>query len=376
MDYKLISCDDHLDLNQLPEDLWLERLPRAERERAPHIEERNGQALWVCDDMVWGPWTGRTKGSNAPKPIYTAFDRGGVVDLTERRPAVSELRLADMDRDGIHTHVIFGPVTSIKTKDQPFTDELHRVYNDWLGDFCKVAPTRLLGVPMLPENPESAAAEVLRLAKRGDVKQANLQIAAATPRLHDPRWEALWNALEETGIVLAWHVTVIFPSEGDPARGKIAANFTHMKNFVTQFLDSFVDLFAWAILERHPKMKVVIAESGAGWLPWVVEELDYRHWRTWEAAAFYKDKGGIPYKTKPSELFKRQIYATFQQSPVTMRLLEFYGDNLLWATDYPHPDSIWPNSRKIMQETMGHLPPAMVKKLTHDNAAKLYGLNI
>ena len=57
-----------------------------------------------------------------------------------------------------------------------------------------------------------------------------------------------------------------------------------------------------------------------------------------------------------------------------MRLLEFYGDNLLWASDYPHPDSIWPNSKATIERTMGHLPPETLKKLTHDNAAKLYGL--
>lgn len=376
MDYNLISCDDHLDLNQLPEDLWTQRLPGKERERAPRVEQRDGMWMWVCEGQPWGAWTGRTKGSDAPKPIYTAFDRGGVKDLTERRPAVPELRLADMDRDGIYTQVIFGPVTSIKSRDQEFADELHRVYNDWLGEFCTVAPDRLLGVPMLPLNPESAAKEVYRLAKRGGVRQANLQIASAEPRLHDSRWEALWNALEETGIVLSWHVTVFAPPPGDPGRGNIAGNFTHMKGFITQFLDSFVDLFAWAILERHPKLKIVIAESGAGWLPWVVEELDYRHWRTWEAEAFYRDKGGIPQKTKPSELFKRQVFATFQQSPVTMRLLEFYGDNLLWATDYPHPDSIWPNSIATLERTMGHLPRETVKKITHDNAAQLYRLSV
>ncbi len=64
------------------------------------------------------------------------------------------------------------------------------------------------------------------------------------------------------------------------------------------------------------------------------------------------DKGGISLKTKPSELFKRQIFATFQQSPVAMDLLRFYGDNLLWATDYPHPDSIWPHSRATISKTM------------------------
>ena len=85
-------------------------------------------------------------------------------------------------------------------------------------------------------------------------------------------------------------------------------------------------------------------------------------------------KGGIPGKMKPSDLFKRQVYGTFQQSPTAMRLLEFWGpDNLLWATDYPHPDSIWPNSHKVAEETMGHLPPEVIRKLTHDNAAKLYG---
>ncbi len=374
-DYSLISCDDHLDLNQLPADLWTERLPAADKARAPHIEERDGRSLWICEGESWGHWSGKGGGFKGPKPIFTAFDRGGIQDQSERRPAVAELRLKDMDRDGVQTHVIFGPVTSIKTQDAAFGEELHRVYNEWLKDFCSAAPNRLLGVPMLPPNPEAAIKELWRLAKRGGVKQANLQIAMAEPKLHDERWEPLWNALEETGIILSWHVTVFFPPEGDPSRGKLAGNITHMKSFITQFLDSFVDLFAWGVLERHPKMKVVIAESGAGWLPWVVEELDYRHWRLWEAEEFWADKGGIPLKTKPSELFKRQIYSTFQQSPVTMRLLEFYGDNLLWASDYPHPDSIWPNSRRVIQETMGHLPPETIKKLTHDNAAKLYGLD-
>jgi len=372
--YGLISCDDHLDMNQLPADLWTSRMPPEFKDRAPHIEEKDGRAVWICDGQNWGFWSGKGGGFKGPKPIFTAFDRGGIEDQTERRPAVAELRLADMDRDGVHTHVVFGPVTSFNHPDSELRDACYRVYNDWLAEFCAVAPDRLLGVPMLPPNPESALAELKRIAGMGVFKQVNLQIAVAEPRLHDERWEPVWQALEDSGLILAWHVTVFFPPEGDPSRGKLAGNLTHMKSFITQFLDAFVDLFAWGILERHPNMKVVIAESGAGWLPWVVEELDYRHWRLWEAEEFWADKGGIPLKTKPSDLFKRQIYSTFQQSPVTMRLLEFYGDNLLWASDYPHPDSIWPNSKATIERTMGHLPPETVKKLTHDNAARLYGL--
>jgi predicted TIM-barrel fold metal-dependent hydrolase len=158
--------------------------------------------------------------------------------------------------------------------------------------------------------------------------------------------------------------------------GTTAATFAATKAFIEQFLDPFVDLFAWGILERHPKIRLVMAESGLGWLPWLVQDLDYRHWRLWEAEEFWKDKGGIPLKTKPSEIFKRQIYVTFQEDDVAMSLLDFYGaDKVLWASDYPHPDSIWPNSRATIARQTAGLSEEVRRKLTHDNAAKLYGLS-
>ncbi|MBV9964488.1 MAG: amidohydrolase, partial [Alphaproteobacteria bacterium] len=124
MPYPLISCDDHMDLGQLPADLWTTRLPPKLRDRAPRIEERDGQAVWVCDGKVWGTWGGKapppgttTANTRAVKPIYNAFDRGGLYDQSERRPAVAELRLQDMDRDGVETQVIFGPIFQISTDD-------------------------------------------------------------------------------------------------------------------------------------------------------------------------------------------------------------------------------------------------------------------
>jgi predicted TIM-barrel fold metal-dependent hydrolase len=375
LNHRLISCDDHLDLNQMPADLWTSRLPPGMRDRAPHIEERNGRALWICDGENWGAWLGRSFGPTGPKPIFTALDRGGV-DTTQRRPCVPRLRLEDMDRDGVYAQVLFGPVTSIRHPDVALRDACYSAYNDWLEEFCATAPERLLGVPMLPPSPESALQELRRLAAKGVFKQANLQIAVVDPPIRDARWEPLFALMEEIGMVLAFHVTVFASVSNafDPLKGSPGATFLHAKMFVEQFLDPFVDLFAFGILERHPRLKFVIAESGAGWLPWVVEELDYRHWRLWEAKEYWSDKGGIALVTRPSELFKRQVYVTFQQSPVAMRLLEFYGDNLLWASDYPHPDSIWPNSLRTIERTMGHLPPETVKKITHDNAARLYGL--
>ena len=128
-----------------------------------------------------------------------------------------------------------------------------------------------------------------------------------------------------------------------------------------------MDLFAWGILERHPGLKIVIAESGIGWVPWVIEELDYRHHRLWECADYWDDKGGIPHKMKPSEVFKRQVYGTFQQSPTAMRLTEFWGpDNMLWASDYPHPEG----GKKPMCDISGRLAkfdPEITRKVFCDN---------
>ena len=374
----LISCDDHMDLGQLPADLWMTRLPEVLRDRAPHIEERDGQAVWVCDGKVWGSWVGKQLGNEQlarRKPLYNAFDRGGIVDQSARRPAVAELRLADMDRDGVQTQVIFGPIFQISTDDPVLRAACYRVYNDWLMEFCAAAPDRLIGVPMLPETPEDATEELLRLAAKGGVRQVNLMIAQIEPKLDDPSWEPLWQALEESGIVLSWHITVFLPVPGSRAAGKAASVFENTKGFLNNFLEPFVDLFAWGILERHPKLRMVMAEAGTGWLPWLVQELDYRHWRLWEAKDFWADKGGIALETKPSELFKRQIWATFQEDHAAMSLIPFFGEgHLLWASDYPHPDSVWPNSRAAIERQMRDLSPEMRRTLTHDNAALLYGL--
>jgi predicted TIM-barrel fold metal-dependent hydrolase len=378
----LVSCDDHLDLNMLPADVWQKRMSAKWGDRTPQVQISDKGGVWMADGESWGFWAGKknTAFGNGPKPIHTAYDRGGIEDTSELRAGNAKLRLEDMDRDHVWAHLVFGPVTSIKTANPEFMAACYSAYNDWLyDDFCSAAPDRLIGVAMLPPTPEAAHAELKRLAERGGVRQANLQIAVAEPRLEDPRWEPLFDLLEQSGIVLSFHVTV-FPGVTkafDKYKGSPGATFLHAKMFIEQFLDPFVDLFAWGILERHPKLKIVIAESGVGWVPWVVEELDYRHWRLWECKEFWDDKGGIPHKMKPSEVFKRQVYGTFQQSPTAMRLLEFWGpENLLWASDYPHPDSIWPNSVRTIGETMGHMDSADVRKLVGGNAAHLYGLDL
>jgi uncharacterized protein len=375
---RLVSCDDHMDLSQLPADLWTTRLPASLRDRAPHVEERNGQPVWVCDGKVWGRWVGKPPAVKSParpvKALYDAFDRAGIHDPSPRRAAVAELRLEDMDRDGVAAQVIFGPVRQLAADDPVLRAACYRVYNDWLRDFCTAAPERLIGLPMLPETPEAALAELERLRAIGGVRQVVFMVANINPKLDDPAWEPLWQALEDSGIILSWHITA-FALPGNRVAGKAASVFENTKLFLANFVEPFVDLFAWGILDRHPGLRLVLAEGGAGWLPWLVQDLDHHHAQLWEAKEFWADKGGDALVTKPSDLFKRQVYTTFQDDDVAMALIPFFGeDHLLWASDYPHPDSVWPNSRQAIERQMGHLSPQLRRKLTHDNAVALLGL--
>ena len=376
----LISCDDHMDLGQLPADLWTTRLPAALRDRAPHIEERDGQAVWICDGKVWGSWGGKpppTGAARPVKPLYNAL-RSRRHPRPERAPPGQSPSCGSPTWTATASRPRSSSARSFRsrTDDPVLRDACYRVYNDWLLEFCAAAPDRLIGVPMLPENPGGGAwRNCAASPPRAGCVRSICMIANVNPKLDDPAWEPLWTALEETGIILSWHITVFVGKPGDRAAGKAASVFENTKFFMGNFLEPFVDLFAWGILERHPKLKMVMAEAGTGWLPWLVQELDYRHWRLWEAKEFWADKGGIALETKPSELFKRQIYATFQEDYVAMSLIPFFGEgHLLWASDYPHPDSVWPNSRAAIERQMRDLSPEMRRKLTHDNAATLYGL--
>src|SRR5208282_4286630 len=170
----------------------------------------DGSVMWVWDGKVWGAWSGQPLDPKLPRPkmpFVDALTRGGELDRSQRRPAVAGLRLADMDRDGVQTQVMFGPVYSINTEDPQLRDACYRAYNDWLAEFCAAAPDRLIGIAMLPPAPDGALKELYRLAEKGGCRQVNLQIATVAPRIDDLAWEPFWTAIEETGLnpVLSCH---------------------------------------------------------------------------------------------------------------------------------------------------------------------------
>jgi len=121
-------------------------------------------------------------------------------------------------------------------------------------------------------------------------------------------------------------------------------------------------------LERHPRLRLVLAEAGVGWLPYFLHRMDH----TFELHCRRRE-GQI--RTRPSELFRRQVFATFEEEPLAAQLIPLVGaERVMWACDYPHPDSTWPHSRKAIEESFGMLDPATVQRITAENCRELYKL--
>src|SRR5580704_7579963 len=103
----IYSCDDHLDLNAVPPDIWSTRLPKNLVERGPHVVERDGVATWVSGDRVHGG-SGRPPGAKDSKSL-SAIGRAGIED-DGYRAGIPKLRLEDMDLDGVWASIVYGPI--------------------------------------------------------------------------------------------------------------------------------------------------------------------------------------------------------------------------------------------------------------------------
>jgi predicted TIM-barrel fold metal-dependent hydrolase len=125
-------------------------------------------------------------------------------------------------------------------------------------------------------------------------------------------------------------------------------------------------LMGRAVFERYPNLRIAFGESGIGWIPYVLDRMDF------EYEDQYKD---LPLKLKPSEYWRRQCKATFQYDRVGTKLIDDMGvETLMWGSDYPHPDGVWPESGKYITDQFSHLPADITRKMTCENAGKFYGL--
>jgi predicted TIM-barrel fold metal-dependent hydrolase len=283
----------------------------------------------------------------------------------------SKERLKAMDADGVECEVMYSEFD--------FTSKVYHVgerwkecasaYNDTLYQFASIDPKRILISYQLPLiEIDYAAQEVYRLAGLGarSIQIPNFPSEFGMPDYHDERYEPLWHAFEETGCVVANHLTVrnslldTFRRDPTPQKGI----FTALPCF------ALAETLQWyiltGILERHPDLRVVFVEPGLFWVPGYIRYLDSR-------MGHHYDFPGM--KELPSTYFKRQMAVTFVHEPEGVELRHEIGiDNVLWSTDFPHPVCNWPDAgAKIMKQFEG-VPDDEVHAITWANGARMYGI--
>jgi predicted TIM-barrel fold metal-dependent hydrolase len=118
-------------------------------------------------------------------------------------------------------------------------------------------------------------------------------------------------------------------------------------------------------LERYPGFKFVLGECGVSWIPYMLTRMDQE----------YEDQFHHLFPMKPSDYWRRQGTTTFQHETTLAGMVHLVGeDNIVWGSDYPHPDGIWPDSLKLLDEDLAGLDERVRRKITCENAGRLYGL--
>ena len=377
MKYDVISADGHIDLIWLPTDLFTANASSQMKERMPYVIEGPKGPEWISrNGAKFGLVNGMGSAGREYVPgIIHRSDRMASTGLYDdgkkgiRRLTDPALRLGDQDRDGVQAEVLYGILgASRRLNDPEAATEVLRIYNEWLDDFCKAAPDRLVGLANIPNHDMGVAIdEARRCAARG-VKGFDVANKPDMTPLWDPFWEPLWQLAHETGIPVHFH-TIGGRSPDTtkmPAFVQRRAFAAHITNFQMHMGYMLMSLIFSGAPERYPNLKVVIGEAGLGWIPYVLQHMDLE----WEDQ--FKD---LDLKMKPSEYWHRQFYATYQTDPIGIRLLDALGeDNVMWGSDYPHPDDIWPDSQEYLKKELDGVSPSVRTKVTRDNAMKLYRL--
>lgn len=396
MRYEVISADCHVDLCWLPPELFTENASAAMRERMPYVGDGPNGRQWMTRT---GANLGLVNGMGSagrkyiPGKIHRS-DRMASTGLYEdgsrgiRRLTDPDLRIKDQDRDGVQAEVLYGVLgATSRLNDAEAAVEVLRIYNEWLAGFCSTHPERLAGLASIPNHPiEAAIAEVERVARRGALRGLDIANSPDLKPLWDPYWNPLWEVINATGLPLHFHtvsgyvpdhIRKIMLIGGDPTRASLpgmpevdlpvarAAFATNITAFQLNMSNILTSMIYSGVLERCPRIRLVLGEAGIGWIPYVLWRMDAE----WEDQ--FKD---LSLTMPPSGYWTRQCRATYQTDPVGIKLIDEVGaENIMWGSDFPHPDGIWPDSQEYIARELGALPAATRRKIVCENAAKLYG---
>ena len=366
--HRIISADSHATIGQ---EYLLDALPKKYHE-AVKAAAPGGMGLGPVPADAKAPamdMSGMVRAIEIQRGGDRPSGRAGGSDSVER--------IKDMDIDGVEAevlHCVVGGAQVGATGDATMRAEFMHAENEARQAWCATDPQRLIPVAVLPlENLDAAVKELEWLGREG-FRAVEIPVypdeVGLKPYGHES-WAPLWNVASDLEIPLHLHVGTnnglqrIMNYDRTPSR-------TIFQSLPPIYMAECVS--AWILpgtFDRHPGMKVLLAEAGVTWIPYYVDRLDTMMVR-------HRLEQLEMLKEQPSFYWRRNMACSFEEDANAKgHILEAVGvDNVLWATDYPHPDSTWPHSQEVVTNLFGDLSDGDRAKIAGGNAERLYKLAV
>lgn len=347
----VVSADNHW---SIADDIFYERFPDHLKDRAPRVVNDDGALIFHIG--------GQNIFTNNVMKILRMHD---TVPGNHRLAP----RMKDMDVAGIQKELVFGNAIGAlySFPDVEVREWIFRSYNQYLSDLQKDAPGRFYGVGLINFwQPERSADSIAELKELGIKTFVIPQIPYGADRKPisycDPAWEPMWQAIEDAGLPVCFHVGEFSPD----SPGGIG--LAQLQNF-GPYRKNFGELVFGGIFDRHPRLQVIFAEADLNWIPGTLQNADM----------LYDQFGHIldpQIEHSPTYYWHRNCHATFMSDPIGLKMIDLIGvDKVMWSMDYAHPESVFGCGWDSMQEIIDHIPSDEgVKKILGGNAIRLFDL--
>jgi predicted TIM-barrel fold metal-dependent hydrolase len=378
-----------------PGDLWTSRAPAKFKSQVLDVRTKpDGQEAWFIGKHEVGMIGPSVVRRDMTKMLHT-YTVPNFRDMSAASSYPAE-RLAFMDSVGVGTQIMYPNIIGFgaqKLMSVSSDDELRhwhvQAYNDALVDIQKEGGGRLQPQGVLPLWDIDASLKELerirRLGIRG-IAMSDKPKDFGQVSLYDPKWDRFFAACQDLGMPINFHIgSGSFEGEKEkwwhPERSSILpdmslngplATFTAVNNFLQISVD-IMNLILGGMLERYPKLNFVMVESGAGWIPFVIQGLEH-NWRE-----MLTPGQRAKFRREPKQMFMDQIYCSYwfeNRNCIDPFLREFGSNNLMFETDFPHPTSLYPDIRQKAVETLGHHPVETQRKVLYQNAERVYGIEV
>jgi len=371
---KIVDCDTHF---TEPPDIFTSRAPARLKDKVPYQKIAGGVTRWFVGDQDFGI----VGGNVIRKDHNKLLGRLAFPTIEEGTPAAWQVkpRLQAMDDLGIYAQICYqnSGVTQagslMKLGDEIGVTVL-KLYNDAAAERQQESGQRLFTLAHLPLwNKQEMDAEARRCIEMGikGFVLPDMPENFGAPSFTDPYWATFLEMCNDTGTPINFHLnaaidpsSLTWKSFGFEKACAVVSNMFYIGNLATMG-----NWMVSGLLDRYPKLKIGLIESGMGWIPFGIEAMEHQF------DELLADRAIAP-ERRPWDYWRQHFWCTFWFEKVApMKLLETVGvDKVLFETDFPHPTALYPNVQDHLVETLGGYTPEVRKRVLERNAVELYNL--